>query len=269
MAQLTHIDEWRMFVSSTSRLAPGDAAKSYIRPPKIQRPIRDKDPRLTTTSQGSPRNLATFVLLSILLFLSGNAWGLSVPYNVIVNTTPLVGSGAQLAFDFIDGGAPANTVTISDFATNGILGSFTTIGSVTGNLPGTLTLADRLIIGGSSFPSFFNEYLHNITLGTTLSFLLDATTNGPSGASSPDSFSFFLLNPITNLSLVSTSDPTGSNALFVLDTDGSPQGLLSVYSVSGGQTSAAVTAVPEPRSLLLMLFGLAGLIGWRRVRHNI
>ena len=211
----------------------------------------------------------TFLLLSILLLVSGNAWGLSLPYSVVVNTTPLVGSGAQLAFDFIDGGAPSNTATISGFATNGTLGSFTKTGSVNGNLPGTITLADTLVIGGSTFPSFFNEYLQNITLGTTLSFLLNETTNGPSGASSPDSFSFFLLNPTTNFSLVSTSDPTGANALFVLDINGSPQGQLKVYSVSGGQVSESVTPVPEPSILLLMLTGLAGLIGWRHVRHSI
>lgn len=211
----------------------------------------------------------TFLLLSILLLMSGNAWGLSLPYSVVVNTTPLVGTEAQIAFDFIEGGAPANTATISGFTSNGILGSFTSVGSVNGNLPGTITLADTLSFGGGSFPSFFNEYLHNITLGTTLSFLLNATTNGPTGASSPDSFSFFLLNPTTNLSLVSTSDPTGANALFVLDLDGSPQGRLSVYSVSGGQAAAFVTPVPEPSMLLLMLTGLAGLIGWSHIRHGI
>jgi hypothetical protein len=215
--------------------------------------------RIPMSSRRSEGRLAPFLLSSFLLLVPAITWGAPIPYGVVLDTTTLAGTGAQVAFDFIDGGSPANTAVISGFATNGTLGSFATIGSVTGNLPSTITLADT---------SFFNEYLHNLTLGTTLSFLLSTTANGPSGASSPDSFSFFLINPISELSLVPTSDPTGANALFKLDIDGSPQGQLSVYSVSGGQISVSVTPVPEPSVLLLMLTGLASLLLRHHVRHS-
>ena len=54
----------------------------------------------------------------------------------------LVGTAAQIAVDFIDGGPPANTVTLAVFTTDGTLGANSTSGDVTGALPGTLTLGD-------------------------------------------------------------------------------------------------------------------------------
>jgi hypothetical protein len=91
---------------------------------------------------------------------------------VNVNTTALAGTQVDIAFDFIDGGPPSNdnTVTLSNFLTDGTLGAVSPSGGVSGNLPGTVTLTD---------PTFFNEYLTGITLGTDFSFQLDATTNRP------------------------------------------------------------------------------------------
>jgi hypothetical protein len=55
---------------------------------------------------------------------------------VSLDTTSLSGSIAQLAFDLIDGdGLVNNSVTISDFSSNGVLGTGSFSGGVTGSLP--------------------------------------------------------------------------------------------------------------------------------------
>ena len=187
------------------------------------------------------------VFCTSLLATPASVW--AVPYQVNVNVAAFSGTDAQIAFDFIDGGTPSNTVTISAFSTDGtLLGTLSTSGAVIGNLPGTVTLTDT---------DFFNEYLQDITLGSTISFLLESTTNAPSG-SFPDAFSFLILNT-SGLPLFDTGDPTGANALFILDIDGTAQGALSVYSAS-----ASVAAVPEPGTLLLLGSGLVSLFIWRR-----
>jgi hypothetical protein len=188
-------------------------------------------------------------MMGLLLLPANNALALS--YDVNLNTSSLSGTSAQLAFDFIDGGPPSNTTTISAFSTNGTLGSSSTTGGVSGTLPGNVTLTDS---------SFFNEYLQNITLATNLSFHLDATNTPPGLGSIPDSFSFFLLAQNTSLPLFTTSDPTGSDALFALDLNGTTQGTLAVFSVPNHEVTfsvtSPVTAVPEPSTWLLLGSGV-------------
>lgn len=189
-----------------------------------------------------------------LFFAPGNV--LANGLQVSVNTTPLAGVQAQLAFDFIDGGPPAsdNTVILSSFVTDGTLGAVSPSGGVAGTFPGTVTLTD---------PTFFNEYLTNITLGTAFSFQLSATTNGPGLGSLPDAFSLTILDPTTGLPLFSTTDPTGGNTLLLLNIDGSPTGSLNIYGAPGNQavvTTALVSSVPEPNTLRLIGVGIAGVL---------
>lgn len=175
---------------------------------------------------------------------------------VNVNTSPLVGTQAQVAFDFIDGGPPANdnTVTLSNFVTDGTLGTVSLTGGVTGNLPGTVTLTD---------PTFFNEYLTNITLETDFSFQLNATSNGPGLGSLADAFSLTILDPTTGLPLFSTTDPTGANTLLLLNIDGSSNGALQLYTAPGNQAQVTATLfspAPEPNTFLLMGSGASGVL---------
>jgi hypothetical protein len=193
-----------------------------------------------------------------LLLTSSSLFGDST-YKVTVGTSLLSGTSAQLAFDFIDGGPPSNAITLSNFATNGTLGSNSPTGGVSGTLPGIVTLTDS---------SFFNEYLTNMTLGTNFSFLIDATTNGPDPSSIPDAFSLFLFNPVTGLPLFATNDPTGSNALLTLNIDGSSQGALSTYIAPSGEavvtaTPVSTSAVPEPGTVFLLVSGL-GFLSYKR-----
>jgi hypothetical protein len=202
------------------------------------------------------KGLAVLVLFSS-TFLATAATADSL-YTVTVDSSAISGMSAQLAFDFIAGGSSANSVTVSGFSTDGILGASFPTGGVSGTLPGTVALTDS---------SFFNEYLTDITLGTNISFLLSTTSNAPASGFFPDAFSLSVLDPFTGLPLFATSDPTGANTLTVLSLDGSAKGSLSTYTAPGGEAGVTATAittqVPEPVTLLLMSSGLAFLL-WRR-----
>jgi hypothetical protein len=192
----------------------------------------------------------------------------AAPIQVTIDTTALSGTPAILAFDLIDGGAPANSVTVSGFATDGALGVSAAVGDVTGTLPGTVVLSDT---------SFFNEYAHWMTLGTSFTFVLDGTANFLGSTAVPDSFALFLLDAATGLPLMATGDPTGANALLQNNIGTSDPIATYTPSVTTApaaetppptETTAAATAVPAlgPMQLALtsMLIALAYLGVGRR-----
>jgi hypothetical protein len=207
------------------------------------------------------RVLSTAVFaLCFTLFLVAPPTAVADSFTISVNTSAIAGASAQLAFDLINGGSASNTVTISDFSTDGTLGAVSPTGEISGTLPGTVTLMD-------SPASFFNEYLTGLTLGTTISFVLDATTNGPAASSSPDALSVFLLDPNTGLPLFPTSDPTLSDSLFTLNIDGTSAGNLGVYTSIVSATPTSGTPVPEPPTGTLLGGGLAFVI-WKFSRRH-
>lgn len=165
---------------------------------------------------------------------------------ITVDTSAFASTEAQLAFDFIDGGNPNNNIKVLQFVTNGQLGASTSSGAVSGTLLGGLTFADD---------SFFNEYLTDIKLGSSFSFLLAATAKAPEAASFPDTFSMFLLASETGLPLFATSDPTGAGSLFSLEIDGRPHNTINLYS-----SNATIIAVPEPATFWLFLAGIGFLM---------
>ena len=194
----------------------------------------------------------------LLVSASGSAG--AVPIDVVVDTTLLAGSAGTLAFDVLDGDPASNSATISNFSTDGVLGASSAFGGpVTGALPATVTIADG---------AFFNEYLQDIVLGTTLSFRVDLTSFS-TGSVFPDSFSFFILDALL-LPIFPTSDPTGSDALFVIDIDGSATGAIASFVATDSPASATwtltpVRLVPEPDTILL--FVALSYFAWRfRVR---
>jgi len=179
--------------------------------------------------------------------------------HVDVQTTGLPATFV-LAFDFIDGGAPSNRVTLSDFSSDGSLGSATRSGDAAGSLPGGVALGDA---------SFFNEYLVPITGAHRIAFDFDYSNNTPPANAVPDAFSFFLLDAQGQLPLFHTSDPSGADALFALQLDGSAQGWLTVDVASSGPAATwsvapVVATVPEPATGWLLLAGLGALGACRR-----
>jgi hypothetical protein len=190
-------------------------------------------------------------------------------YDVTLDTSSLLGTGSTLTFDLISGGGTqSNTTSILDFSTDGtLLPGGVNSGSVSGTLPGTVTLTNA---------SFFNELQQGITLGSTISLEVNATTNAPSGGSLPDTLSLFLLDPTASYSLISTTDPTGSNSLLTLQIDGTPSGNVAGYSgasptipVTINAAATHPTAAPEidassaVSALTLLVGGLCVLRGQR------
>lgn len=180
-------------------------------------------------------------ILRIVLFLSlGSAIASAdVIFDVNVNTAPIEGQTGYFAFDFI-GGTPVedNTVTISDFSTDATLGTLTPTGDAFGSLtPGPGTLDDL---------QFFNEFLQQVSFGTTVSFVVDLTTNA-TAVTIPDNFAFYLLDSTQNP--FETSDPSGADSLFNINIDGStpPPNIYTSSSATAALIPAAPT--PEPRGI--------------------
>lgn len=175
------------------------------------------------------------------------------PIPMVIDTSSLSGTSAQLAFDLIDGGPPGNTVTISAFSSDGTLGSFLLTGDASGSFPGTVTLGDT---------SFFNEYLQNIVLGTTLSFTFGTMENPANPSFTPDAFSLLFLDPTSGLPLFATSDPTGADALILYNIGALNP--LEIYR-SDAVTVTAGNSIPLPGTLPLLVAGLFAL-GSRHLR---
>lgn len=193
--------------------------------------------------------------LAAVLFVLFGTSAHAASYFISVDTHLLAGTDASIAFDFIDGGPPHNSYVVSGFSTDGMLGTGSASGNVMGHLPGELSFSDA---------SFFNEYLQGIVLGNSFSYAMSTSDLPPNAGFLPDAFSLFLLGS-NNLSLVSTGDPTGANALLLHNLgDGSaPQAYLSDLVV----VTVAASMVPESGSLALLAAGLAalaGLMSWRR-----
>lgn len=181
-------------------------------------------------------------------------------FDVSIGTAAVSGVSGQLAFDFIQGDPPNNAVTITNFSTNGSLGGVaSTAGGVSGALPGTVTINDTV---------FFNELAQFITFGTFISFRVALTDNitGPA----PDEFAFFLLD-VTGAALVQTTDPTGADALLVIDVGGTPQPFAPLPgqpAVTVSVTPVPAAVIPEPGTFMLVGLGSVALAGCRRHRRT-
>jgi len=166
-------------------------------------------------------------------------------YDVVIASPGFALSDATLAFDLVDGGTPSNTVTLSKITSNGTQVSTSTSGSVSGTGPWIF-----------SDTSFVSELLVSFgPLGTSMSFSFSTTDNPPDGGSFPDAFEFFVLSADATDFLITTDEPLGSNALFIVDIAGDS---LHVYTPAESGYSIDVSvarAAPEPGSPALLAAG--------------
>ena len=199
------------------------------------------------------RGLRSLLLASILVLHTHVAGATTIDVNI--GTLGFQGQPGVFAFDFIDGGTPANSLILSTLLTDGQIGGSSTTGAVTGTGPWSFVDTD-----------FFNELLVSfLQLGSFTAFTFDTTDLAPDPASLPDTFSVFLLDPVAQLSLVETSDPTGANALFLYEIG---RGLTVYQAIAGGVTVEATVRgeVPEPSTLPLMVLG--SLYMWLRRQRS-
>ena len=189
-------------------------------------------------------------VVALALFLGGPAFVRAATISLTVDTSALSGTSGRFEFDLFDGdGVTNNTVTLSNFMTNGTLGAVDCTIGCAGGPP--YTLDDSL---------GFGSLLRDLTLGTFFSFTVDYTNNF--GGGSPDQFVVFLLNPNTNFTLVDTSlDSPYGDALALITLDGT-------NNVQTANAGVSVSAVPEPGSIFLLSAALPLLYFGRRFTSN-
>jgi hypothetical protein len=210
----------------------------------------------------------SIALLAVLGWGPARADALSL--NVTLDTAAFAGQQGMLAFDFIDGdggdpghpeGIGNNTVTITGFFPAAALLAApppVVTGGVSGTLsPGPLLLTDT---------QFFNELLQPVTLGGLFGFQVDMTeafVNTP--LTVPDAFSLALLTADASASLVATTDPTGADALVLMQADGTFEAFASSPDLR--VAIGPVSGVPEPAPWLLLAVGGVALFR-ERVRRR-
>lgn len=184
-------------------------------------------------------------------------------YDVSLDTSGLIGNAnAPFALDFqLTSGdttsGVVNTATLSlfTFGGGGNAGTgnpFAKSGNITGDLGSTVTL-------NTSGGTFFTEFSQYFTPGSLLTFQLDLTNN-PQPGGTPDEFTFQLID--NTLGEISTTDPSGSNSLVIIDLTGGP--LAPAINTTNGddvtttpQVSSATSAVPEPSAFWLIALMLS------------
>jgi hypothetical protein len=189
---------------------------------------------------------------------------------VTLDASQLAASYAgPFALDFELVGSNGNTITLSGFSFGGGSagpGSAVLTGGTSGDLGTIVSLNDSA--------NFFSDFNQQFTPGGTLSFTVDSTLVAPPVGGSPDNFSMVIFsaydpvdgyNPFTGTggTPIATTDPSGSDTFFNLDVNGPGSTTASGFSGANGDIPITVTtsAVPEPSSGMMMLFGLLGVAG--------
>lgn len=204
------------------------------------------------------------ILLALFLALGQrNAFADGVSATVSVDTSSFVGITGQSEVFFVltDGNAPTpgtNTATLSDFSfgvggADGAVDTANTFGDVTSGL----NLADGATMLDDQFTNVFAGFF---TAGSQLSFDLTLTANVVNGASAPDEFALFIVDP--NGNPLASNDPDGSGSLLAITID-SANPTAETYTDAVTVTSNTVPA-PEPSALLLLAVGVVALGALRR-----
>lgn len=180
------------------------------------------------------------------------AWGSTV-YAVSIDASSLAANTSGFIDLAFNGGFPA-TAAVSGFSNAGgslNAGSITTQGTVTGTLPGTVTLDN-----GNT------DYDEGLVLGPIINFLL--TLNGTPSGNTGDVFTLSFFNSTFDGALLTGNLNDFWLVQIQLDTRGGITPT-AYANPSGGASFATVTALPEPGTFALVGLALVGL--WRRARR--
>lgn len=174
---------------------------------------------------------ASCAALATMFVLTAGTAHADLLLDVTLNTTPLTTAGAAaaapfaLAFQLVAGSQfNNNTATISDF-------KYGTGGSAGSGCPPAVS---PCIFGGASgdinssvslnTSAAFNALVEMFTPGSSLSFLLDLTTNVDTGGT-PDAFAFSILD--SSGSSIPTLDPTTADTLLTINIDSASPTILT------------------------------------------
>lgn len=191
------------------------------------------------------------LLAALILFVGALQSASATEYFVNLKIVGPTANAFAIAFDAVDGGDFATNIVITNFSTDGQIASHHSSGGVTGSIDNQLILPDGV---------FFSEYVQDLLMTTRVSFNVNTTSFGAASTTPPDTFAIYIQHSSTGLPLVSTTEPLGTDALFVLSLSPTEE-TLSNYLDLTGMTTWEVSSVPEPSIFSLMPFGLL-LILW-------
>ena len=205
-----------------------------------------------------------FVLALMLAMAQRPADAGIINESVSLDTSGLSGT-FELGFILTDGSATGdanNTVTLGNFGfgggSAGAVDPLLTTSGASGDFASGVTLIDS---------EFFNVFASSFTPGSSLSFDFTLSTNVDAGGT-PDQFFVALLQP--DGTQVATTDPSGANALLLVNIDSAQPafGTFSSELTPAPIVTFAATA-PEPPSLLLLTIGLMGALWLSRKQAHL
>ncbi len=202
----------------------------------------------------------TRLVAALSLLLSLSTAHAAMLYHVSVDTSAVNASSGYIDLQFNpgDSSAPAATALLSGFGGSiTLLPTVTTDGAVTGVLPGSLTFANS---------TAFNDVFQSVLFGSNFSF--DISFDGDFlNASGSTGTSFVVgLYAADGMTSLLTTDLNGT----VLTSELVPGGVVThttfAADVLGSPSVVAVTPVPLPAGVWLLLSGLSVLPWWRKRR---
>lgn len=202
------------------------------------------------------------LVFALIVFAVGPAFASYSSYDVTVNTSSLFNTNGIVDFTYISSSGASSIATLSNFVTDGTLGAQDTAHAINNGLGAAGVLPNAVTFTNDPNTTPNTEYIHGITFGNSLTFLVsfsNLASGGQNGGSS--TFSLGLFGDTINWTpLMNASDPNYAGTLVSISLNN--DGTTSAQSLA---PQAGAAPAPIPPTALLLGSGLLGLVGVRRM----